>query len=199
MTFAIAHAIRLRIDDYFAEHRQVPTKLTDLPEPTDPLRDPSINDGWGKPFEYRPQQDGSVLLQSSGGDEGNSLLTFRFSVLDPTDKADQMPVKLTFVGMETVEMGVRAYASEHHKLPASLEDVYPIAESVLAADGWGALLEYGPRPDGSVILTSHGRPGGMQMFSLQFNVPGVKPTGPATTATEPSNAVPTSPASDSPP
>lgn len=55
-----------RLQDYWADHGKLPAQLTDMP--TQPNRDGSIDDGWGRPIVYRQLPDNKAVLCSFGRD-----------------------------------------------------------------------------------------------------------------------------------
>jgi hypothetical protein len=63
----------------------------------------------------------------------------------------------------------------NHRLPL---DITHFSEHVIGGfmpnhptDGWGNILSYDVTPDHHVRLTSHGKPGTIELFSLEFSVP----------------------------
>jgi hypothetical protein len=175
----------------------LPQKLSDLPLSSDPFHQLDISDGWGRPFDFSPQPDGSVVLSSKGDKGANDSLVFRFSIVDMPNKEAVEATKLTFVTMDIVNGIIHSYLAGHNRLPSKLSDIDD--SPAIVDDGWNVPLSYSVQPDGSVLLVSHGKPGSGQIFSLQFTLPPIVPPGPTTAAAEPSNAAPTSRASPSAP
>jgi|GEM_PF-5439800 len=84
------------------------------------------------------------------------------------------PGALTRGRMNGVEQRIRAYAQVHHHMPATLADL-PKRENYddSDVDGRGKPLVYTPQTDGSVVITSFGKPGSNQPISLRFTIDGV--------------------------
>jgi hypothetical protein len=163
--------IELRVQLYVAEHGRLPGRLSDLPQLPD--HDDKPIDGWGNPITYSRQEDGSVVLASSGGADGSDARSIRFSTIPPGDKADSNAKMFTFNGMGNIERLLRKYVTAHHELPPRLADL-PDAGGLEPVDGWGGPLDYQPGQNGSVVLTSHGKMGSNQVFSDAFVIPGAK-------------------------
>jgi hypothetical protein len=176
---------------YFLKNHRLPQKLSDLPPYVFPP-----DDGWGKQFDYSPQQDGSVVLSSHGNKGEADSLVFRFSMVDMGNKDTMRASLITFIHMNTLDQSIRHYLADNNCLPTRLtdEDI-----PLFIRDGWNDLISYSVQPDGSVLLVSHGKPGSGQIFSLQFTVPATVRPGPTTASTEPDNAAPTSRAAPSAP
>jgi hypothetical protein len=63
------------------------------------------------------------------------------------------------------ERQIRNYVMVHRELPLNL------THFLYSTDGWGTMLSYDVTPDHHVRLTSYGKPGTTQLFSLEFSVP----------------------------
>ena len=73
--------------------------------------------------------------------------------------------------MISLEYRIRDYVAHNHVLPPRLADLPPLApnRSSSTNDAWGRPIMYAPQPDGSVILSSPGKPGG-HPITLRFAI-----------------------------
>jgi hypothetical protein len=171
-----------RVQDYVSKEHHLPAKLSDLP--LNPGKDGRLTDGWGKPFLYAPQKDGSVILSSVGRDGPDHAESIRFSMIDPSDDVNDGAKLETYEDLKGIEYRMHDYVAACHHLPETLTDL-DSADSTArlsTVDGWGDPISYARQSDGSVLLSSHGKPGCKQVFSRQFTVPGATPGAPTTSA-----------------
>jgi hypothetical protein len=173
LTHTEMQILELRVNNYVVQNHRLPAALSDMP-----LRpghgDEDITDGWRKPIVYEPQKDGSVILRSLGG-EGHTQ-TVQFSVIDPNDRREVSARDFTKRSMNYIEVLVHQFAAEHHRVPSRLDELPAEVAGHIElcdVDGWGQPLRYTVAPDGTVTITSDGKPGAKQKFVLQFSVPEV--------------------------
>jgi len=81
MTRTRMEITKQRILDYAVANHRLPKTLSELPPfARSENRDDSTDDGWHKAIIYRPQTDGTVVLESRGKDGNGSRTTLQFTV-----------------------------------------------------------------------------------------------------------------------
>jgi hypothetical protein len=164
--------------DYVADHHKLPEKLTELPEGAPE----TILDGWGKPLVYQPQKDGSVILGYEGQVEGSELCVLRFPGSNMLESSDRYAVTMIISELDFIEIRVRNYVKENHRMPAALSDLSNLPPW-MPFDGWDSRIFYSLQADGSGLVTNNGKIGNNQIISLHFTIPDARANGPATVPT----------------